>query len=61
MFTSAPVCSSIPRIVLPLGPMMSPILSGFTCNVMMRGAIGARLERGFSNVLSMMSRICMRA
>jgi hypothetical protein len=34
----APVASWIPRIVLPLGPMMSPILSGLIWIVKIRGA-----------------------
>ena len=39
----------MPRIVLPLGPITSPILSGLICMVMMRGAywrhLGARARQ----------------
>src|SRR5678816_935218 len=38
MLILAPVASWIPRMVLPLGPMTSPILSGLICIVRMRGA-----------------------
>ena len=44
--SSAPVSSWMPRIVLPFGPIRSPIFSGLICSVTMRGAyvrqIGAR-------------------
>src|SRR5256712_2068690 len=43
---SAPVCSWMPRIILPFGPMISPILSGRTWIVMMRGAYFESCERG---------------
>jgi len=43
---SAPVCSWMPRMILPLGPMTSPILSGRTWIVMMRGAYLESCERG---------------
>src|SRR5207245_2084490 len=44
---SAPVCSWMPRMVLPLGPIRSPILSGRIWMVMMRGAYLDSSERGF--------------
>src|SRR5712692_6297686 len=43
---SAPVCSWMPRMVLPLGPIRSPILSGRIWMVMMRGAYLDSSERG---------------
>ena len=36
----------MPRIVLPLGPIRSPIFSGLICSVTMRGAYGDRSARG---------------
>src|SRR6266576_513794 len=58
---SAPVCSWIDRMVLPLGPMMSPILSVGIWIVMMRGAYLDSCERGSGIARSMMSRMWTRA
>src|SRR6058998_2488756 len=58
---SAPVCSWIDRMVFPLGPMMSPILSVGIWIVMMRGAYLDSCERGCGIARSMISRMCTRA
>src|SRR2546429_334356 len=58
---SAPVCSWIDRMVFPLGPMMSPILSVGIWIVMMRGAYLDSCERGCGMARSMMSRMWTRA
>ena len=47
----APVASWMPRMVLPLGPMRSPILSGLICIVKMRGAHGDISARWVASAL----------
>jgi hypothetical protein len=56
----APDSSWMARIVLPFGPMISPIFSGFTWIETMRGAYCEMSLRGSASVWSMMSRMCMR-
>src|SRR5207245_503558 len=58
---SAPVCSWMLRIVLPLGPIRSLILSTGIWIVMIRGAYLESDERGSGIALSMTSRMCSRA
>src|SRR5688500_3868050 len=58
---SAPVSSWMPRMVLPFGPMRSPIFSGLICTVTMRGAYGERSARGCASALFISPRMCSRA
>jgi len=57
---SAPVSSWIWLIILPFGPMTSPILSTGTCTVITRGAVGA-ISSGVSMASFMTSRMKRRA
>jgi hypothetical protein len=57
---SAPVSAWIWLIILPFGPMTSPILSTGTCTVMTRGAYGL-ISSGVSMASLMTSRIARRA
>jgi hypothetical protein len=57
---SAPVSSWIWLIILPLGPMTSPILSTGIFTVMTRGAYGD-ISSGRSIASVMTSRMCSRA
>ena len=59
--TSAPVSCSMARIVLPLGPMISPTLSPGTSKLTIFGAVGPTSDRGREIASSITSRICMRA
>ena len=56
----APVCSVIELIILPLGPMTSPILSTGTLMVVTRGAYGL-ISSGASMASAITSRIVSRA
>ena len=56
----APVASWIPRIVLPLGPITSPILSGLICMVKMRGAYWDSSVRGSASSLAISCRMNSR-
>ena len=58
--SSAPVSSWMPRIVLPFGPMRSPIFSGLIIIVTMRGAYGDRSARGVASAFSISPRMCRR-
>ncbi|OPZ48727.1 MAG: hypothetical protein BWY91_03161 [bacterium ADurb.BinA028] len=60
MEMSAPVSSWIWLIILPFGPMTSPILSTGTFTVMIRGAKGD-ISSGASMASPMTSRMCSRA
>ena len=60
MLISAPVASWMPRIVLPLGPMTSPILSGLICIVKMRGAYFESSVRGPGSALAISLRMWSR-
>ena len=60
MLICAPVSSWIWLIILPLGPMTSPILSTGMLTEMMRGAVGA-ISAGASISSPMTSRIAWRA
>ena len=60
MEMSAPVSSWIWLIILPFGPMTSPILSTGTLTVMTRGAVAA-ISSGASMTSVMTSRMCRRA
>ena len=60
MVISAPVSSWIELIILPLGPMTSPILSTGTLIVMIRGANGL-ISAGSSIASRMTSRMVSRA
>ena len=55
-----PVRSTIERIILPPGPMMSRILSTGTRIVRMRGANGLISVRGCASASSIRSRMWMR-
>ena len=64
----APVCSWMPRITLPPGPMISRIFSGRILMVTKRGAYGLSSARGFSSAsrilpstISRASRACASA
>ena len=57
---SAPVSSWIWLIILPFGPMTSPILSTGTFTVMIRGA-NSDISSGTSMASAMTSRMCSRA
>src|SRR5579872_1237823 len=57
---SAPVSSWMPRMVLPLGPMRSPIFSGLIIRVTMRGAYGERSGRGWASALFISPKMCSR-
>ena len=58
--SSAPVSSWMPRIVLPFGPIRSPIFSGLICIVTMRGAYWDSSARGASSAFFISPRICNR-
>src|ERR1700683_1594900 len=60
MVISAPVSSWMELIILPLGPMTSPILSTGTLIVMIRGACGL-ISPGASIASRMTSRMVSRA
>ena len=60
MVISAPVSSWIWLIILPFGPMTSPILSTGIFTVMMRGA-NSHISSGTSMASIMTSRMCRRA
>jgi len=57
MLTFAPDCSSMSRIVAPLGPMILPISFGLTWIVMIRGAHGDISVRSFASVLFIAARM----
>ena len=56
----APVCSTMPRITLPPGPMRSRILSTGICRVWMRGANFEVLVRGAGSASYILSRMNIR-
>ena len=56
----APVCSTMARMVLPPGPMMSRILSGLMVIWTMRGAFGLSSSRGASSASAILSRMWSR-
>jgi len=58
---SAPVSSVISLMILPLGPMTSPILSTGMYSVMTRGALGFISGRGAGISSVMTCRTCRRA
>jgi hypothetical protein len=60
MLILAPVASWMPRMVLPLGPMTSPILSGLICMVKIRGAYLLRSGRAMGSTLAISFRMCSR-
>ena len=60
MLILAPVASWIPRMVLPLGPMTSPILSGLICIVKIRGAYWDSSVRGSGSALAISFRMWRR-
>ena len=57
----APVSSSISRIIFPLGPMISPILSLGIETASIRGAVSASSGRGSEMILFISPRMCRRA
>jgi hypothetical protein len=61
MSMSAPVIATISLILLPLGPITSPILSTGMCRVRILGALGLTSLRGSGIAWSITSRIFKRA